>query len=245
MYSVVICSAIGLLFGFGGCLAGLWPWGWAIFFTLVVFVAAWIVTARLVGKRLQPIMTRIQQQMQAGMVDAGMQGLRELLGKSHWMPMLRGQILAQMGMLAYQTGDHDEARKLLQQSSRRVADGQLVLAVMQYRAGDKALAFQTLQLSAAVNRKHSLLHNVWAWLLHQESRVDEAIAVLARYTKKQAIDETAKDNLLRLQNGQKLNMKSLGLIWYALGFERPPAEMGQLRQGRKGFRTPPMRRGGS
>jgi hypothetical protein len=89
-----------------------------------------------------------------------------------------------------------------------------------------------------------MLHNVHAWLLAKEERVDEAIAVLSRYTKKDLTDEPSKDNLLRLQNGKKMSMKPFGIVWYTLGFETPPPEMGQMQPVRKGFRTPPKQRGG-
>jgi len=244
MYSVLLSVALGLTFGFGGWALAWWGIGWAIFFTLILTLVAWVLIARRIGKRLQPIMLRVQKQMEQGMVEGAMHGLREVLAYGRWMPMLRGQVLAQMGIIAYHQGDRDEAIRLLRQSSPRLGDGQLVLAVLQYRAGDKDAAFKTLEQAALRNRKHSMLHNGYAWLLHRESRVDDAIAVLARYTKKVATDEAAKNNLLRLQNGNRPTMKSFGLPWYALQLERPPADMGQLRQGRKGFRQPPMRRGG-
>jgi tetratricopeptide (TPR) repeat protein len=243
MYSVLLSVAIGLLFGIGGWLLQWWGLGWALVFAIVVTVVAWVVTARRIGKRLQPIMGRLQKQLEQGMVTAAKQSLQEMHEQGKWMPMLRGQVTAQLGMLEYQTGDPQKAMALLRQAPRRLADAQLVLAVMQYRNGDKAAAFSTLQFASLANKKHSMLHNAYAWLLHKEGRADEAIAVLARYTKKVAIDEVAKNNMLRLQNGNKPTMKSFDLPWYALQLERPPADMGQLRQGRKGFRQPPMRRG--
>jgi hypothetical protein len=39
-------------------------------------------------------------------------------------------------------------------------------------------------------------------------------------------------------------MKPFGIVWYTLGFETPPPEMGQMQPVRKGFRTPPKQRGG-
>jgi tetratricopeptide (TPR) repeat protein len=216
---------------------------WALFFGSLVALVALVVILRVVGKRLQPALLQVRRQAEARMFEATMQSLRALLPQSRWMPLLRGQLLAQMGVLAYQQGDHEQAIELLSQASRRVGDAQLLLAVIRYQQGDKPLALSTLKIAGAFNRRHSLLHNAHAWLLHKEKRVDEAIAVLAGYCKKQAADEIAKDNLLRLQNGKGMSMKAFGAPWYALGFERPPASMGQMQVGRKGFRTPPMRRG--
>lgn len=244
MYSVLIAAGSGLLFGFGGWLLGWWGLFWAFLFAPFVTLAVWIPLARSIGKRLQPMMARLQQQLEQRMIDAARESLQGMLRYGKWMPMLEGQVYAQLGMIEYQTGDRDKAIALLRRTPRRLADAQLVLAVLQYRAGDKTAAFETLKLAGVAAKKHPMLHNAWAWLLHKEGRVDEAIAVLARFTAKVATDEAAKANLLRLQNGNKPTMKPFGLPWYALGLERPPADMGQLQQGRKGFRQPPMRRGG-
>lgn len=243
MYSVAIAVAVGLLFGFGGWSISWWGLGWAIFFTLLVSAVAWVLIVRRVGKRIQPMMLVVQRQLEAGHVEPAMQSLRDMLAHDRWMPLLRGQILAQLGILKFQLGAPKEAEELLQKSSRRVAEGQLFLATLQHRAGQKDRALQTLQLATVVNRKHPLLHNVRAWMLHHEGRVDEAIAALGQYLKKNAIDEIGKENLLRMQNGKKPVLKSFGMPWFMLGFEQPPPEMGQMRMHRKGFRTPPQQRG--
>jgi len=244
MYSILLSLTIATLFGAGGTVLGWWAWGWGIFFGLIVFMVAWIVIARRISKRLEPALTNLRKLMEAQMFDHAMQSLKDLLPASKWMPMLHGQLTAQMGVLAYQKGDQQQAVKLLEQAPRRAADAQVLLASILYRSGDKAAAFKRLELAALANKKHPLLHNMYAWLLNKEGRIDDAIAALARYTKKNAADEAGKNNLLRLQNKNKMSMKPFGMLWYALQLEQPPREMGQMRQGRKGFRQPKMRKGG-
>ena len=243
MYSVLLSAAIGLLVGFGGFALDWWHWIWAILFSLVITVVAWILLARSIGKKLQPMMLRVQKQLEARMPDAAMQSLRDMLPHGKWMPLLEGQIYAQLGMIAYQLGRRDEAMELLKKSSRRLPDGQIVLAVLQYKAGDKATAMQTLQIAGMVSKKHALLHNVHAWLLAKDERMNDAIAVLSRYTKKDLTDEPSKDNLLRLQNRTRMTMQGFGMQWYVLGLEHPPQAMGQMRRAPKGFREPPTRSG--
>ena len=242
MNSILLCAAVGLLFGAGGWLLQLWAWGWAVVFGTAVFVVCWVLLARWLGKRLTPAMLQVRKQMEAGMGDAAMRTLRELLPMCKWVPLLRGQLLAQMGVLANHSGDQKQAIELLSRSSRRAADAQLLLACIHYKNGDPARAFQVLSLAAMVNKRHSLLHNSYAWLLHKEDRSGEAIALLAKFLQKEPGDEAGKDNLLRLQNKSRMSMKDFGISWYALGLERPPAEFGQLQTGRKGFRQPPKGR---
>lgn len=244
MYSLLLCAAIGLLFGGGGTLLSLWAWGWAIVFGIVVMAVCWVLLARRLASRLHPAMSRVQKQMEAGMLPAAMQSLEDMLPLSRWVPTLHGQLMAQMGALAYGTGDEKRAVALLGKASLRAADGQLLLACIHYRNGDKPRAFQILALATKVSRRHSLLHNAHAWLLSAEDRRDEAIAALGRFLQKEKNDAAAKANLLRLQNKQRMSMADFGMHWYALRLERPPASFGQMQTGRKGFRTPPKRRGG-
>ena len=129
VYSLLLCSLVALVFAIGGLLLDFWPWGWAIAIAVVVFIVAWVLLARRLGHKLQPAMTRVQKQMEASMFDAAMQSLEELLPMSRWVPMLRGQLLAQMGLLAYHAGDKDKAVKLLEGASMRAPDARLLLEI--------------------------------------------------------------------------------------------------------------------
>ena len=155
-----------------------------------------------------------------------------------------GQVLAQMGFLAHQTGDEDRALALLEGASVRAPDARLLLACIVWKRGDQKRALEILQFAAAVNKKHALLHNTYAWMLHKIERADDAQAVLANFLKKDATSAPTKDNLLRLQNRTRMTMQGFDMQWYALGLERPPQAMGQMRRAPKGFREPPKRRGG-
>ncbi|MCA8964130.1 MAG: hypothetical protein H6838_01980 [Planctomycetes bacterium] len=239
MYSILLCSALALLLGFAGTLLGWYAWGWAILFSVLLFVVFWVLLARNVAKRLQPAMGRIQKQMEAGMLDAAMQSLEDLLPLGRWVPMLKGQVLAQMGMIAYHTGKKDRAVELLNGASLRAADAKLMLACILFKNGEPKRAFEILHLAAAVNKKHALLHNTYAWMLHKSERADEAQKVLAAFAKRDPNNGPTKDNLLRLQNRTRMTMQGFDMQWYALGLEQPPQAMGQMRRAQKGFREPP------
>jgi tetratricopeptide (TPR) repeat protein len=244
VYSLLLCSLVALFVGIGGILVDFWPWGWAIPIGLVTFVITWVLVARRLAKRLHPAMARVQKQMEARMFDAAMQSLEDLLPMGRWVPMLRGQLLAQMGLLAYHAGDREKAMKLLDGASMRAPDARLLLACIHYRNDDLERALAILKLAGAVNKKHALLHNTWAWMLHKNERADEAQAVLAAFLKKDPTNAPSKDNLLRLQNRTRMTMQGFDMQWFALGLEQPPQTMGQMRRAPKGFREPPKRRGG-
>ncbi len=243
MYSVLLASAVALLLSFGGCFLDWWSWPWAILFSLVLFVAAWILIARKIAARLHPAMARVQKQIEARNFDGAMQSLEEMLPLGKWVPMLRGQLLAQMGMIAWYGNKKEKALQLLEGASVRTADARLLLACILHKNGDTPRALQVLQLAAAVSKKHALLHNTYAWILHKIERSDEAQRVLAAFTKRDPGNEPAKDNLLRLQNRTRMTMQAFGMQWFALGLEQPPQAMGQMRRAPNGFREPPKSRG--
>lgn len=172
-----------------------------------------------------------------------MQSLEDLLPYGRWIPMLRGQLLAQMGILAWHGNKKDKALQLLEGSSVRVPEARLLLACILWKNGDAARAFAVLQVASAVNKKHALLHNTWAWMLHKSERSDEAQAMLAAFCKRDPGNEPSKDNLLRLQNRTRMSMQAFDVQWYSLGLEQPPQTMGQMRRAPKGFREPPKGRG--
>ncbi len=243
MYSVILAALTAFLLGFSGVFFfDGWPWGWAIPFTLVLFVVIWIVLARRLAARLQPVMSRVQSQIQAGHLDAAMESLEGLLPLGKWVPMLKGQVLAQMGMLAWHANKKERALQLLEGASVRAADARLLLGCILHRNGDTARALQVLQVAAVVNKKHALLHNTYAWILHKSERADDAQRVLAAYLKRDPKSEPTKDNLLRLQNRTRMTMQAFDMQWYALGLEQPPQSMGQMRRAPKGFREPPKGR---
>jgi tetratricopeptide (TPR) repeat protein len=143
---------------------------------------------------------------------------------------------AQLGILRYSLGDEDQALDHLAKASARVAEAQLFRASLLFRQGNFDEAKKVLDLTSRFNKKHVLLHNVYAYMLEKKGQRTEAIAQLNRLLKQEQLNEATKDNLLRLQNDKKMNMKRFGMTWYALQLEKPPASMGQRRPPRAGFR---------
>ena len=132
----------------------------------------------------------------------------------------------------------DVDNRFLRGTSPRVADGQLFLASIHYRRKDVAKAREVLEHAVRYNKKQMMIYNVYAWMLAREGDRDGAIEQLLRALKVEKDNEATKDNLHRLQNGKKMNMKRFGMAWFALQFEKLPAAMRQQQAGvgRKGFR---------
>ena len=242
MYLVYITIGVALsafLGSFFGLDAG---WILSIVLTLFAGVASFIIGARRVNRHVAPAMAAVQRQMEAGHVEIALQTLEGMLPQAKWMPLLEGQIYAQMGLLAWHGQRRDRALDYLERSTPRSAEARMQLAAIRYQNGDSASALQALLQAGRFNGKNAFLFNFHAWLLAKEQRVGEAIQLLSKFVERNPTD-ASKDNLLRLQNGQKMNMRSFDMPWYALGFEKPPASQGVLQTGRKGFRQPPTNKG--
>ncbi|MCA8943423.1 MAG: tetratricopeptide repeat protein, partial [Planctomycetes bacterium] len=230
VYTVLLASAVGLAVWCGGAYLEWWGWFWGFFLGLVaMFVTFFLVMRRMAG-RLRPAMERVKKQAESGMFRQAMDTMRDLVPMSRWVPMLAGQIKAQLGVLALQAGEKSRAIEYLEQSPKRIGEAKMYLAALLYRDKETDRAITVLDTAAPYQRKSALYHNLLAWMLQKQKRTDDAIARLARFAKKDD-GQVTKDNLLRLQNGKKMTMKPFGMQWYMLGLERPPPSMMQQMQG--------------
>ena len=129
MYSILLSLLLSLLLGFSGVFLGQWHWGWGILFTVILAVIIWVLVARRIGKQIQPAMDQVQRLMQQGQVKLAIQTLEDMLPLGKWVPMLHGQVIAQMGMLGFYQGNKERGVELLEGASLRNADAQLLLGV--------------------------------------------------------------------------------------------------------------------
>ena len=118
-----------------------------------------------------------------------------------------------------------------------MADARLFLASIYYRRKNFDKAREVLETAIRYNKKQVLLYNVYAYLLNKQGKREEAIEQLLRCLKVEKDNESTKDNLLRLQNNKKMNMKRFGMTWYSLQLEKLPVSMRQSQgMGQAGLR---------
>lgn len=247
MYSIYISVTLALVTGFGWTFLDLWGGlTMGIVLGFLAFLGTWIVIGRKFNKLLQPAMAKAQKLAESGQVALAINCVESLLPMCRWIPMLKGQLHAQLGVLNLGARKEDKAIEYLVKASNRAAEAKMHLAALYVRKGREAEAKSVLRLATRFSKKHVLLHNFYAFILKKGDDTQAAIQVLNTLLKKVPENETTADNLSRLKNGKKLSLKAFGMHWYSLGLERPPASMApggqmQQQQPRKGFRHPPKK----
>ena len=247
LYTILVSLGIGAVAGVVWTLLGLWKtWAFGIVLGLTVSVTSFAILSRRIARgRIEPRFQQMQKQVQAGNVKLALRTMEEMLPLARWQVMLAGQLYAQMGSLCFTMGEDAKALEYLKKASPRVADGQLFLASLHYRRKRVDEAKEVMERAIRYNKKQIMPYNVYAWLLLKEGDRDGAIEQLLRCLKVEKSNESTKDNLHRVQNGKKMNMKRFGMSWYGLQLEKLPASMRQAPiGGRRGFRPKKQRRRG-
>jgi len=239
VYSILISILVGTLVGVVYTLLGFWKtWAMGIILGVVVALTTFVLISRRLAKVFEPRFLQAQKQLQAGSSALAMNTLEQLLPLAKWQVMLKGQIYAQMGILANASEKEDLALEYLEKSALRAPDARMALAAIYFRRKNTSQAFETMELAIKGNKKQILLYHAYAWMLSRNGDTDKAIEQMRRALKVEKSNESSKENLLRLQNNRKLSMKRFGMQWYALKLEKPPASMRQYQPGtHRGMRT--------
>jgi tetratricopeptide (TPR) repeat protein len=244
VYNLIISSLLGLAV-FGALLPiREMHWAFALFIGIVVSFIAMIISTRKVMKKLEPMFNQAQKQAQARQFKLAIQTLENILPFSKWQLMLKAQVSSQMGVFYFADKKEDKAIEYLKNGSVRSPESQLILASIYFRKGDLDAAKEVMDITIKFNKKNPLLYNTLAFMLQVKKRNDEALAILQKGLKALGGHDATQDNLTRLQNEKKMNMKPFGMNWYSLQLEKPPLSMMQDQfSGRAGFRQPKRKKG--
>ena len=245
MYTILIAILIGATSGGVWTALELWKtWQMGILLMVVVSVLSFVLLSRWMARRIEPGFVAIQKQIQSGQTQLAISQLEGMMPLSRWQILLKGQIHAQIGLLAYASGDEGRASTHLAASGIRATEARLAYAALGFRRGRKEPALEILDVAIRANKKQVLPYHVYAWMLLKEGDRVGAINKLLTCQKIEKSNESTQENLSRAQNGKKLAMKRFGIGWFGLQLEKPPAQMraAQGMGGRKGFRQKPKRR---
>lgn len=243
MYPLLIAIAVGTSITLSLILFPQDPFYWfGPFAGFVGFLPTFMLLTRRTADKVQPLFEQAAKQAQAGNVPKAVETFQSILVFKRWQFFLEQQVNTQIGILRYGAGEEDLAVEHLRNGYPKISEGHLILGTILYKQGKLEEAKQAFELGLRFNKKSPILYNVYAYVLSEAGQKDAAIEVLNRGLKKVPGDEETQDNLQRLQNDKKLNMKPFGQLWFMLKFETPKG-MQAAPQVRKGFRAPPKGKG--
>lgn len=176
---------------------------------------------RKVQEELEKIFTRAGELMKKQHFDAAIQVMKEGYKLGPRQFLVKGSIDGQIGVVQYLRKKNDEAEPLLKTASMQHYVAKAMLAILQWKRGEKKKAKQTFELALKAGKKESLLYGVYAYALNEMNERDAAIEILNRGLKICKGDERLLTNRSLLQNGKAMKMKVYGEQWYQFMLERP------------------------
>jgi tetratricopeptide (TPR) repeat protein len=180
-----------------------------------------IYLGRKVQGELEKIFNRAGELLKRQQFDAAIEIMKEGYRFAPRQFLVKGSIDGQIGVIQYLRKKHAEAEPLLKSASVQHYIAKAMLAILQWKRGEKDKAKETFEMALKSGKKESLLYGVYAYVLTEMKDRDRAIAVLNRGLKICKGDERLQVNLTNLQNNKPMKMKVYGEQWYQFMLERP------------------------
>lgn len=215
---------------------------YAAFPAFAAFGGVYFVLARRHSKAIEALMERMQKELRGGNVDNAIRIVREGYPHTKWVFLMKAQLDGQVGTLLYMDKRFDDAEPLLQAAWSRhwLAKGMLAAHCFRKHQSDKA--FKILDEALSSNKKEPMLYGLKAFLQVKLKDREAARGTLIAGREKVGENEAVASNLVRLQNGQDLQMYLFGDVWWNFHLEKPNqkalmraagAGAGQAKGGRK------------
>jgi tetratricopeptide (TPR) repeat protein len=219
------------VFVLGTFVAGTWIAGFAP--AVLVLALCYFLLARRTSNKLQAVMeaaskaamaasSRAQAQGRPPKLDEARKILDDARHLGRWQFLVEAQIEAQLGALDYVLRDFAAARPHLQKAFSRNWMAQGMLAAIDFREGQIDAAVKRLEKVHLFARKEATYWGLYAYILAESKRRDEALVILGRALKILPDNEALKSMQQAVSNSKKLRMKDFGSPWYTFFPEHVP-----------------------
>lgn len=233
MYNSLIALGIALVTFLLGFLAAGWVAG--ILPALLAGGVAWALLARRTGRQLEPLMRLAGEQAQAQKLDEAKATLESALPLADWQFLVKEQVHTQLGSLAYLQAvmlivqqQKTQAPPVLQKAREHFEiaspsgwrsyllgwQPRAMLACVLHRQGDTEGAIKLCESAARSPRTEAVFWGLYAWLLNEQKRRDEALVVLAQGLKEHAGSKPLTEMRDALSNKKRPEMIVFGEVWY-------------------------------
>jgi predicted Zn-dependent protease len=248
MYNLLIAGGAAVAaYGLGVAVVGEWVAG--LIPAALALIATYFVLARRTGKQLTAIFEQAMAALQAGKLEDARRLMNSAMPLGKWQVLVTGQIEGQLGALDYLEGAGLGAQRQVAASKARFASAKehlarswsrdwrsrTLLACVHHRENEPDAALKVLEAVSSTAAKEPIFWGVWAYLLNEARRRDEALQVVGRGLK--ANEKSAP--LLAVQeamsNRKRPDFKGFGEAWYQFFPEQVPQEvlMEQARAAQK------------
>lgn len=191
--------------------------------SLAVFTVLYIVTTRVVMKKIAVLMDSAQRDLQAGRPEKAIKILESGFKYSNWQFYIKPQINAQIGTIYYMQRNFTKAFDYLQKGFVRHWVAMAMLGITYMKRNKTTEMINTFEKATTGSRKEPMVWNLYAYCLEKVGDTEKAIAVMEKGLKKTGGDERLEANLEALREGRKMKMKGYGDMWYQFHLEKPGA----------------------
>ncbi len=218
MYNILIAAAAGVAVLLIMLLVKL-PWWGALLIGLAVFIATFLILARLTMKKVMAAIETAGKDLQGQRFEKAIRELKDALKYGKWQMYVEGQLNSQIGMIYYMKRDFSNAFPYLEKSFFKnwAAMAMLAICYMKRQKKDKMIA--TFEKAVQWSPKESLLWNIYAYCLNECGETGKAKDVIAKGLKKLPGDVPLKENLENLNQGKKMKMRNYGDMWFQFHLE--------------------------
>lgn len=184
-------------------------------------IGLFIYLGRRTQAQLEKIFNRAGELLKKQQFDTAIEVIKEGYKLAPWQFLVKGSIDGQIGVIQYLRKKNDEAEPLLKSASGQHYIAKAMLAILQWKRGEKNLAKASFDTALKSGKKESLLYAVYAYFLNEVHERDAAVDVLNRGLKVCQGDERLLTNRNLLQNNKAMKMKVYGEQWYQFMLEKP------------------------
>ncbi len=190
-------------------------------FGIVLGIGLFIYLGRRTQAKLEKIFNRAGESLKKQQFDPAIEVIKEGYKLGPWQFLVKGSIDGQIGVIQYLRKKNEAAEPLLRSASSQHYIAKTMLAILQWKRGEKKLAKASFDTALKAGKKESLLYAVYAYFLNEIHERDAAIEVLNKGLKVCEGDERLLTNRNLLQNNKAMKMKVYGEQWYQFMLERP------------------------
>jgi len=245
MYNLLIALVAGTLVLLAGStvnpVAGFIPGS-------LVLIIAYFFLARRTGRKVQALMEAAMVEFQAQRVEKGRKIMESGFALGRWQFMVKGQIHARLGGIAYAQRDFKTARVHLTETWSRNWQAQAMLSCIDHREKKHSDAIDRMGGAKGGGKKDPLYWGLYAYLAKEAGESTQALQILGEGLKKHENSSALKTQDQAYRNKKKFKAKAFAPNWYHYFPEQMPRSMqmahGQAQHGQRrgGYSFPQPRR---